>query len=685
VSKLQILIAVVVMTLSIISGLVVIKPQVSFAEMNLAGTKIAFTSTRDGNQEIYVMNADGSALKRLTHNNSVDYSPWWSPDGTKIAFYSDRDGKSWTYVMNADGSEQTKVNSLFDLGWGRGWSPDGSKYAYYSGKDGNWEIYVENADGTKQLRLTDDISADEIPLWSPDSSELVFQSMRDGNWDLYRINADGSNLKRLTNDTSTDYLYSGQIWQPDGDKILFTSYRGQGGQIYTMHPDGSAQTALTAWDTTLNQYSHSSPSWSPDGNRIVYVASGGKHNQIYTMNQMGSGQVCISDGTGDDTYPQWSPILGSAGFSGHQTAPKVSTSNLTTTTSMAPRPDLVIDSVEWSPEYPSVGKSMTFSVTVRNHGTISAGYSQIFFKAQGGNFYIPQETLSPVGPGMTITKYITGTPVQTGAFAIEVSADSGNMVPESNENNNNKQINIAIVPASSGSTTTPASNSVPPGAAGTSSIVTSTPTLPTSTLPATVLLETSVNPKGSGNISPQAAIYDNGALISLTAVPGPGYQFLSWSGDVVDTSTTITITMNSNMVVVANFKPSTSTTTKTISTVPVTTNLSTTIPNPSSAIKLTSDQLIFEWAADNAATEIKYLGKLLQINGTVAYVGAGWLDFVPPANYGYQIRVYFDGPSSSGFSTVTQGDIIAVLGVWKDNKELSLNLHNGAVISGTTR
>jgi len=73
------------------------------------GTKIAFCSTKDGNAEIYVMNADGTGAIRLTNNPAWEDSPSWSPDGTRIAFDSSRDGNTEIYVMNADGTGQTRL------------------------------------------------------------------------------------------------------------------------------------------------------------------------------------------------------------------------------------------------------------------------------------------------------------------------------------------------------------------------------------------------------------------------------------------------------------------------------------------------------------------------------------------------------------------------------------------------
>ena len=70
------------------------------------GLKIAFISTHDGDPEIFVMNADGSGIRKLTDNNAVDAAPSWSPDGRKIVFTSDRSGAFELYRMNSDGSQQ---------------------------------------------------------------------------------------------------------------------------------------------------------------------------------------------------------------------------------------------------------------------------------------------------------------------------------------------------------------------------------------------------------------------------------------------------------------------------------------------------------------------------------------------------------------------------------------------------
>ena len=175
--------------------------------------QIAFYSERDGNQEIYVMNADGSNQTRLTNNPGNDSDPSWSPDHTMIAFESDRDGNSNIYVMNADGSNQNRLtNNPADDSNPR-WSPDGTKIAFNTNRDStaqdnfqNQEIYVMNAaDGSNQTRLTYNDVQDTGSSWSPDGTKIAFASNKDGNPKIYVMNAaNGSQQTRLTNSTAAE-------------------------------------------------------------------------------------------------------------------------------------------------------------------------------------------------------------------------------------------------------------------------------------------------------------------------------------------------------------------------------------------------------------------------------------------------------------------------------------------------
>jgi Tol biopolymer transport system component len=131
----------------------------------LEPARITFATDRDGNFEIYAMNADGSGQTRLTRNVASDYGPAWSPDRSRIAFHSDRDGNAEIYVMNANGSGQTNVTNNPAYDNYPAWSPDGSKIAFRSARDGNNDIYVMDADGTDQDRLTSSAAIDRCPDW----------------------------------------------------------------------------------------------------------------------------------------------------------------------------------------------------------------------------------------------------------------------------------------------------------------------------------------------------------------------------------------------------------------------------------------------------------------------------------------------------------------------------------------
>ena len=265
-----------------------------------ASGRIVFQSDRDGDYEIYVMNADGSGVSRLTDNAANDWVPSWSPDGGRIAFHSDRDGDREIYVMNADGTGVSRLTDNSANDWIPSWSPDGGRIAFYSDRDGDREIYVMNADGTGVSRLTDNTGYDGDPSWSPDGRRIAFHSDRDGNGEIYVMNADGTGVSRLTDSPGGDWYPS---WSPDGGRIAFGSDRDGDGEIYVMNADGSGVSRLT--DNSANDWI---PSWSPDGRRIAFISELYGDYDIYVMNADGSGVVRLTENSAEDQYPSWSPV-----------------------------------------------------------------------------------------------------------------------------------------------------------------------------------------------------------------------------------------------------------------------------------------------------------------------------------------------------------------------------------------
>ena len=152
------------------------------------GSKIAFMSSRDGDENIYIMDSNGANQIRITPNTSNETHPVWSPDGLKIAFRSDRDGNYEIYTMNADGTGQTRLtNNLWRSDMYAAWSPDGLKMAFMSDRNGDQEIFTMNPDGSGQTRLTNHPARDQEPAWSIDGSRIAFISNRDGNDEIYMM------------------------------------------------------------------------------------------------------------------------------------------------------------------------------------------------------------------------------------------------------------------------------------------------------------------------------------------------------------------------------------------------------------------------------------------------------------------------------------------------------------------
>jgi TolB protein len=184
------------------------------------GTRIVYAArtSPNGPFRIFVAKADGSAREQLTAqaNGSADRSPAWSPDGSRIAFVSDRNGGfPELYVMNADGSGVTRmtVNSFVD--GNPTWSPDGSTIAIERCcPDGSSEIYAVDVATRLETNLTGSASQmDFDPSWSPDGTTIAFVSFAvgEGNIDIWTMNADGSSPLRLTTDAGADFSPD---WQP---------------------------------------------------------------------------------------------------------------------------------------------------------------------------------------------------------------------------------------------------------------------------------------------------------------------------------------------------------------------------------------------------------------------------------------------------------------------------------------
>jgi TolB protein len=271
--------------------------------------RIVFTSNRDGDFEIYVMDADGGNQTRLTRSEGSDVEPAWSPDGRLIAFVSERGGNADIYLMNADGSDQRRLVRHPNGDFSPAWSPDGRYIAFDSNREGALDLYATTPDGTELLRITSDPEeVDSYPHWSPDGSEIAFHSTRgDENREIYVVSVSGGEVRRLTENPALEWL---PTWSPDGSLLAFWSTREGQWEMYVMEPDGSHQRRLNrapARMEALRGYAVSRMAWSPDGRFIAFNSFRDGRYDIYVMNADGTSARQLTEGKGHNWDPDWGP------------------------------------------------------------------------------------------------------------------------------------------------------------------------------------------------------------------------------------------------------------------------------------------------------------------------------------------------------------------------------------------
>ncbi|MGB7210342.1 MAG: FG-GAP-like repeat-containing protein [Pyrinomonadaceae bacterium] len=272
--------------------------------------KIAFTSDRDGNSEIYLMSADGSGQTRLTNNSFRDDFPTWSPDGRTIAFMRQNGSISSINLMNADGTNQRELTRIIPNNiqgypyerFGMSWSPDGSQIAFQDSTD----IFTINIDGSNRVNLTNGQFVNYEPSWSPDGSRIAFARsivLSHGFYpNVYTMNADGGNVTRIT--TSAPYGENrSPDWSPDGGRIAVDDNDQDAAYISLVNPDGTSP-QHNPWGLK--------PKWSPDGTKIVFYESyypAPPISQIWVMNRDGSGLSQLTNASPNNFNPDWQPLV----------------------------------------------------------------------------------------------------------------------------------------------------------------------------------------------------------------------------------------------------------------------------------------------------------------------------------------------------------------------------------------
>ena len=269
--------------------------------------------------DLFLMNADGSDLQRLTDGSGDIRSFVWAPDGNEIAItVTHSDGANEIIILDLESGDATH---LFDLSHGSiptnihqlTWSPDGSRFALFgSHGDERGQAYVVDRDGTDVTAVTseEDVGFHGPAVWSTDGSQLAFSTgFGQPRSNVVVVNADGSNPRNLSNHDRTD---TSPAWASDGEQIVFASQRSSAGDrgIYltSVHNEHAEPLIET-------EGADSTPVWSPDGSQIAFVSQfteGGFHSvqewHVQVVDADGQNLQTVVEQDHHPGTPQWRPM-----------------------------------------------------------------------------------------------------------------------------------------------------------------------------------------------------------------------------------------------------------------------------------------------------------------------------------------------------------------------------------------
>jgi TolB protein len=237
-------------------------------------------------------------VQQITYDDYNNESPVWSPDGRYIAYTTERNGQYEIFIIDVvSGAARNLTNHSGDDAF-PAWSLDGSQLLFHSNRYGDFDIFVINADGSNVRQLTDNNAPDLAPTWSPDGSQILFTQAHNNRRQLALMNTNGSNIKLITSDE--DYSRAHPSWAPDGERLVFH-----------MVPDLSIKRGLFVIDKdggNLRQLTDGldyDAKWSPDGEWILFHRNSGENRAIYRIRPDGTDLTVVRNTPADIRQPSW--------------------------------------------------------------------------------------------------------------------------------------------------------------------------------------------------------------------------------------------------------------------------------------------------------------------------------------------------------------------------------------------
>jgi Tol biopolymer transport system component len=254
------------------------------------GSHIVFLSNRGGEDDVFVMSANGSNETQLTHSPEAKGNVQWSSDGKLIIFSRFADGLSRLYALDINGKNEREIARV--PGRGPAFSPDGRQIVYGAGQSWTATILtVSAADGSHPRQVTDGTSIAWNTHWSPDGKQLAFTGRKEKEDPLtiFVMDADGSRLRQAIHLAPAEGGAQWPVWSPDGQQIAFQAnqLKEKIAHLWIADVATGAARKLAAHDQA---YLDETPSWFPDGKRIAFQSNRTGVMEVWVINVDGSGR-----------------------------------------------------------------------------------------------------------------------------------------------------------------------------------------------------------------------------------------------------------------------------------------------------------------------------------------------------------------------------------------------------------